>query len=77
MQFGYPYLILLSFFKIQSNLDPVLKCRIRLDRDPETGSCSTLLRWYKQLLSKAIPTLEVQQLLSNQLPMLEVQTVSL
>jgi len=36
------YLIRLSFFEIQS--DPVLNCRIRLDRrDPETGSCSTLL----------------------------------
>jgi len=58
MQFGYPYLIRLRFFKIQSNLDPVLKCRIR---DPETRSCSTLLcSWYKQLLSKAILTLEVQ-----------------
>jgi len=43
MQFGYPYLIRFSFFKIQSNPDPVLNCRIRLDRDPETGSCSTLL----------------------------------
>jgi len=42
MQFGYPYLIRLSFFKIQSNPDPALKCKIRLDRDPETGSCSTL-----------------------------------
>jgi len=31
------------FFKIQSNPDPVLKCKIRLDRDPETGSCSTLI----------------------------------
>ena len=30
-------------FSIQSNLDPVLKCRIRLDCDPETGSCSTLV----------------------------------
>ena len=29
------------------NPDPVLNCRIRLDRDPETGSCSTLVcgRW--------------------------------
>jgi len=61
MQFGYPYLIRLSFFKIQANPDPVLKCRIWLDRDPETGSYSTLLRsWYKQLLSQAIPRLEVQ-----------------
>jgi len=42
MQFGYPYHIRLSFFKIQSNPDPVLKCRSRLDHDPETGSCSTL-----------------------------------
>jgi len=71
MQFGYPYLIRLRFLKIHSNPDPVLKCRIRLDRDSETGSCSTLLCfWHKQLLSKAIPTLEVQtvykELLSNQ-----------
>jgi len=43
MQFGYPYLIRLSFFEIQSNPDLVLNCRIRLDRDPETGSCSTLI----------------------------------
>jgi len=43
MQFGHPYLIRLSFFKIQSNLDPVLNCRIRLDRDLGTGSCSSLL----------------------------------
>jgi len=41
MQFGYAYLIRLIFFKIQSN--PVLNCRIRLDRDPQTGSCSTLV----------------------------------
>ena len=43
MQLGYPYLIRLGFFKIQSNPGPVLKCRIRLDGDPETGSCSTLV----------------------------------
>jgi len=43
MQFGYPYLIRLIFFEIQSEPDPVLNCRIRLDRDPETGSCSTLV----------------------------------
>ena len=43
MQFGYPYPIRLSFCEIQSNPDPVLNCRIRLDRDPETGSCSTLV----------------------------------
>ena len=43
MQFGYPYLIRLSLFKIKSNPDPFLKCRIRLDRDPETGPCSTLI----------------------------------
>jgi len=30
MQLGYPYLIRLSFFKIQSDLDQVLNCRIRL-----------------------------------------------
>ena len=41
MQFGYPYLIRLTFFEIHSDPDPVLNCRIRLDRDPETGSCST------------------------------------
>jgi len=29
------------FFKIQ--FDPVVNCRIRLDRDSETGSCSTLV----------------------------------
>jgi len=34
------------FFKIQSNPGPVLKCKIRLDRNPVTGSCSTLtFRW--------------------------------
>jgi len=43
MQFGYPYLIRLSIFEIQSDPDPVLNCRIRLDRDPDTGSCSTLV----------------------------------
>ena len=43
MQFAYPYLIQLSFFEIQSDQDPVLNCRIRLDRDPETGSCSPLM----------------------------------
>jgi len=31
-----------SFFEIQSDPDPIRKCRIRLDRDPETSSCSTL-----------------------------------
>jgi len=36
MQFGYPYLIRLSFFEIQSDPDPVLNCKIRLDRDPTT-----------------------------------------
>jgi len=41
MQFGYPYLIRLSFFEIQS--DPVLNCKIWLDHDPETGSFLTLL----------------------------------
>jgi len=41
--FGYPYLIRLSFFEIQSDPDPVLNCRIRLDCDPETGSCLTLI----------------------------------
>jgi len=45
MQFGYPYLIRLSFFEIQSDPGPVLNYRIRLDRDPETGSCSTLILW--------------------------------
>jgi len=30
-----------SFFEMQS--DPVLNCRIRLDRNQETGSCSTLV----------------------------------
>jgi len=49
MQFGYPYLIRLSFFEIQSEPDPVLNRRIWLDRDPETGSCSTL--------KKSTPTL--------------------
>jgi len=48
MQFGYPYLIRLSFFKIQSSPDPVLECRIRLDCDQGTGSCSTLVcMWYE------------------------------
>jgi len=37
-------MILLSFFKIQSDPDPVLNCRIRLNIDSETGSCSTLLQ---------------------------------
>jgi len=35
MQFGYPYRIWLNFFEIQSDPDPVLNCRTRLDRDPE------------------------------------------
>ena len=44
MQFGYPYLIRLrSSFKIQSDPVPVQNCSIRLDRDPETGSWSTLV----------------------------------
>jgi len=30
------------FFEMQSAAVPVLNCRIQLDRDPETGSCSTL-----------------------------------
>ena len=29
--------------EIQSNPDPILNCRTRLDRDPEAGSCSTLI----------------------------------
>jgi len=33
MQFGYPYLIRLSFFEMQSDPNLVLNCRIRLDRD--------------------------------------------
>jgi len=43
MQVGYPYLIRFSFFEIQSDPGAVLNCRIRLERDPETGSCSTLM----------------------------------
>jgi len=43
MQLGYPNLIRLSFLEIQSDPDPVLNCRIRLDRDPATGSCSILV----------------------------------
>jgi len=35
-----------EFFKIQS--DPVPNCRIRLDRDPETRSCSTVVCSYWQ-----------------------------
>jgi len=42
MQFGYPYLIQLSFFKIQSNSDPALNCRIRLDCDPMSNEISDL-----------------------------------
>ena len=41
MQFGYPCLIRLSFFQNPVQPDPVLRGRIRLDRDPETGSCLT------------------------------------
>jgi len=32
------------FFEIQSDSIPVINCRIRLDRDPATGSCSTLMQ---------------------------------
>jgi len=41
IQFGYHIWSGWVFFKTQS--DPVLNCRIRLDRDPGTGSCSTLV----------------------------------
>jgi len=43
MQFGigYPNLIRLSIFEIKYDPDPVLNW-IRLDRDSETGSCSSL-----------------------------------
>jgi len=32
-----------KFFQNPVQPDPVLKCTIRFDRDPETGSCSTLV----------------------------------
>ena len=43
MQFGYPYLIWLSFFEMQSDPHPVLNRRIQIDRNLEAGSCSTLI----------------------------------
>ena len=59
MQFGYPYLIRLFFFNIQSNPDPVLNCRIRLERDPETESCSTLVH------TSGVQVYRIQNLESN------------
>ena len=43
------------FFEIQSNPDPVLNCRNRLDGDPQTKSCSTLLHVLVTFTEQVVP----------------------